>query len=207
MLRYAGPFVFLASIPLFYYAIAPAAPIATVGLLLAALIGAEFVSERGQAPTVAAKSFGYRTLLHIYIPLQLIVTLWAIHVASQATALGVASLALSIGVTTGVFGMLAAHEMIHSKSRAERLLGVAMLSGMVYRHFRIAHVHGHHRWAGTERDSATARPEESFYAFFPRTIIGQFMEAYRFECVRNRGRRFGVLANRAVQDVTIAAAL
>ncbi len=190
MIRYAGPVVLLATVPIFYYAIAPGAPIGTVGILLAVLIGAEFVSTRGQVPSIDTKSSDYRSLLHVYIPLQLSVTFWAIGVASHTSALDAASLALAVGVTTGVFGMLAAHEMIHSKSPFERKLGLVMLSAMSYRHFRIAHVHGHHRWAGTERDSATALPGESFYAFFPRTVAGQFKEAYRFERMRCRVHQF-----------------
>jgi alkane 1-monooxygenase len=201
MIRYAGPVILLATVPLFYYAIAPGASIATVGILLAVLIGAEFVSARGQVPFIDAKSSDYRSLLHAYIPLQLSVTAWAIGVASHTSALDAASLALAVGVTTGVFGMLAAHEMIHSKSPFERKLGLVMLSGMSYRHFRIAHVHGHHRWAGTERNSATALSGESFYAFFPRTVAGQFKEAYLFERMRYRVHQFSFFANRVVQDI------
>ena len=139
--------------------------------------------------------------MHVHIPLQLSVTGWAIGVASHTPGLGVAGLAFAVGVTTGVFGMLAAHEMIHSKSGIERMLGLLMLSGMTYRHFRIAHVHGHHRWADTERDSATARTGESFYAFLPRTVVGQFAEAYCFERVRCRVHGFLFFANRVIQDI------
>jgi alkane 1-monooxygenase len=59
---------------------------------------------------------------------------------------------------------------------------------MTYRHFRIAHIHGHHRWAGTGKDAATARLGESFYRFLLRTLKGQFQEAWRFE-QRRGGRR------------------
>lgn len=201
MLRYAGPIVLLATVPFFYYAIEPSASIATVGILLAVLIGAEFVSKRGDVPIISTKLSGYRALLHIYIPLQLGLTVWATGAATHSSGLTIASLAFAVGVTSGVFGMLAAHEMIHSKSRSERILGLMMLSGMAYRHFRIAHVHGHHRWAGTERDSATARAGESLYAFLPRTVMGQFVEAYCFERMRCRVRRFSIFANRVIHDI------
>jgi hypothetical protein len=46
MVRYAGPFPFAISIPAFFYALGPTAPLATVGLLMATLIGAEFLSPR-----------------------------------------------------------------------------------------------------------------------------------------------------------------
>ena len=116
--------------------------------------------------------------------------------------LGFVSLAVAAGITTGVFGMLVAHEMAHSKSRGERRLAAVMLSGMLYRHFRIAHVHVHHRWAATEHDSATARLGEGFYAFLARTVPGQFLEAWRFE--RRRCGEKPAYANRAISDIAVS---
>ena len=110
-----------------------------------------------------------------------------------------AGLTLSIGITTGVFGMLAAHELVHSRSRGERILGAVMLTGMTYRHFRIAHVHVHHRYAATLKDSATARLGEGFYAFLLRTLPGQFLESWRFERQRCSGRAF--LTSRIAVDI------
>jgi alkane 1-monooxygenase len=136
------------------------------------------------------------------VPLQLAATVWAVNEAAHTSALGFASLLLAIGVTTGVFGMLAAHELVHGKSKSGRVLGTVMLTGMCYRHFRIAHLHGHHRYAGTARDSATARLGEGFYAFLLRTVAGQFREAWQHERLRSKGR---VLANRAYGDLAIMA--
>ena len=199
MLLYGGPFLLLASIPAFFYALGPAGPLLTIGLLLAALIGAEFVGSRGDVIRGASNPGRYRILFYIYVPLQLASIIWAIGVSTHTTALGVVSLILSVGIATGVFGMLAAHELVHSRSRGERILGGVMLSGMAYRHFRIAHVHFHHRFAATDRDSATARLGEGFYAFLIRTVSGQFVEAWHFERTRPGAR--SLLANRAASDL------
>jgi alkane 1-monooxygenase len=155
MIRYAGPFLLLASIPVFFYAVGPAGPFATIIALLCALVGADYLSPRGHVLKGNTAHLWFRLLPRLYIPLQLCVIVWAIDAAARTSTAGVVSLILSVGLTTGVFGMLAAHEMVHSKSKLEHTLGTAMLSGMTYRHFRIAHVHGHHRWAATPRDSAT----------------------------------------------------
>ncbi len=101
---------------------------------------------------------------NLYVPVQLGVITWAVVLARGSNGWSFAALALSVGVTTGVFGVLAAHELVHGHHRAERFLGLLMLTGMSYRHFRIAHIFGHHRFAATERDAATARLGESFYA-------------------------------------------
>jgi alkane 1-monooxygenase len=199
MLLYSGPFLLLASIPTFFYLLGSAGPLLMVGLLLAALIGAEFISARGNVIRGASNPGRYRVLFYFYVPLQIASIAWAIDVSAQTSVLGIVSLILSIGIATGVFGMLAAHELVHSRNRRERALGGAMLSAMAYRHFRIAHVHFHHRFAATERDSATARLGEGFYAFLIRTVSGQFLEAWRFERTRPGARSF--FANRAVKDI------
>jgi alkane 1-monooxygenase len=205
MILYAGPFLLWASIPAFFYALGPAGPLATIALLLVALIGAEFVAPRGDVLESGSPPRRYRMLFYVFVPLQLLSIAWAIDAVTRTSALGSVSLALAVGITTGVFGMLAAHELVHSRSRGERILGGIMLSGMMYRHFRIAHVHFHHRYAATEQDSATARLGEGFYAFLLRTVPGQFAEAWKFE--RARVRKPSLFANRAGNDVAIALAI
>ncbi len=196
-IRFAGPFVFALSIPALYYLVGPYAPFLTVAALLAALVGAELVSSRGEGPAVAEDARLFRVLPNLYVPVQLAVIAWAVVVARGSDAAGFAALALSVGVTTGVFGVLAAHELVHGHDRAERFLGLLMLTGMSYRHFRIAHIYGHHRYAATERDAASARLGESFYAFLPRTVVMQFAEAWVFET-----QRAGTLwDNRVARDV------
>jgi alkane 1-monooxygenase len=204
MFVYLGPLLVLASVPAFYVALGPAGPILTIALLLFFLIGAEAVSPRGRPPAAKRAPAIYRALPVIYVPLQLLAIVWAIDAASRATALGFVCLLLAIGVTTGVFGMLCAHELVHGKSRAGRVWGGLMLTGMCYRHFRIAHLYGHHRYAGTDRDSATARLGEGYYAFLLRTVAGQFGEAWRHEVLRSKGR---LLANRVAADLVLMVVL
>ncbi|HWA91381.1 MAG TPA: alkane 1-monooxygenase [Rhizomicrobium sp.] len=202
MVLYAGPFLLLASIPAFFYGFGWAGPLLTIALLLAALIGAEFVTPRGDVLKAGFGPANFRTLFYLYVPLQLASVVWATALSTRIGTAGFVCLVLSVGIATGVFGMLAAHELVHSKSKPERVLGAAMLSGMLYRHFRIAHVHVHHRFAATDRDSATARLGEGFYAFLLRTLPGQFREAWAFEKLR-----CGKVANsRIAVDVAVALA-
>ncbi len=207
MLRYCGPFAFLASIPVFFYALGGCSPFATVALLLVALIAAEWLAPRGDTVREAIPPERFRLLPLLYIPLQIAVTAWALVVAADPHLPPVvfASLVLSVGVTSGVFGVLAAHEMAHSANRRHRALGAAMLTAMTYRQFRIAHIYGHHRWAGTEHDAATARGGEGFYTFLFRTVAGQFVEAWRFEERRRAVRGRPLLANRVLLDAIVTA--
>jgi alkane 1-monooxygenase len=204
-LRFCGALLFIASIPLLYYVVGGAAPLVTFFLIPVILIGADFAVPRSLDVRGLGRGRHFRLAPYLYIPAQAAVTVWGVIVV---TGIGVApgtfiSLALAIGICAGVFGMLAAHEMIHSHSSVERALGLTMLTAMSYRHFRVAHIHGHHRYAATERDAATARLAESFYAFLARTVARQFLDAWQFETARRKVSKAGILANRVFRDVAL----
>ncbi|MGN6515278.1 MAG: alkane 1-monooxygenase [Rhizomicrobium sp.] len=204
MIRYAGAFLFSGAIPLLHR-LHPVAPLLILPAILVLLLGSELLARRGAVPAALRGQATYRALPILYIGAQLALIAWAALAASRADNSGFAALVLSVGLTTGVFGMLSAHEMVHSKDRGERFWGALMLTGMTYRHFRVAHIFGHHRWAATERDAATARLSESFYAFLVRTVPAQFIEAWRFETMRCRSKDFPQLRNRVNRDVAVSA--
>jgi alkane 1-monooxygenase len=127
----------------------------------------------------------------------------------STTLIEAVGLALSVGVTTGVFGFVAAHEMIHSRDRRERALGLALLASVFYMHFRIAHVYGHHRRAATFEDPASARYGEGLYAFLVRSVSGQLREAWVFEAQRRQRKNRPVIGvgNRVIGYLAIEALL
>lgn len=204
MIRYACAFLLSGAIPLLH-GLNPAAPLLIPLVILILLLGSEILARRGAVPVALRNPASYRALPILYIPAQLALIGWATLEASRTNALGFAALALPTGLTTGIFGMLTAHEMVHSKDRRERFWGALMLTGMTYRHFRVAHIYGHHRWAATDRDAATARLSESFYAFLIRAVPAQFAQAWRFEQVRCRDKRWPWLRNRVNRDVAVSA--
>jgi alkane 1-monooxygenase len=209
-IRYLTPFAFLALLPLggwlggaWTFLAAAATPLCLATLDTA--LGKE-PEPAGQATGPAA-----RWLPRIYILLQLAATAWAAAwVARPATSLlEAAGLAIAAGVTTGVFGFVAAHEMVHSRDSRERALGLALLGSVFYMHFRIAHVYGHHRRAATFEDPASARLGEGLYAFLARSVAGQFREAWAFEVQRRRrsGRPTIGIGNRMIGYIAIEASL
>jgi alkane 1-monooxygenase len=184
-IRYLTPFVFLALLPLgawlgggWTFLAAAATPLGLMSLDVA--LGKE---RRGKQPGAGSAP---RWFPKAYIALQLAATAGvATFVASAGTTpLEEAGLIASTGVTTGVFGFVAAHEMIHSARPRERALGLLLLGTVFYMHFRIAHVYGHHRRAATAEDPASARLGEALYSFLPRTVAGQFRESWQFEAQR-----------------------
>jgi alkane 1-monooxygenase len=207
-LAYAAPFLFLGTAPAGFL-LHGAAAFLTLAVTPIALCGldAAFGAETRVAgrPEAAA----YRLLPWLYIAAQLAVTVWATLMAAdpRTSRLQALGLTLSVGVTAGVFGIVAAHEMVHSRSGLERAWGLTMLAGVGYMHFRIAHIHGHYRRAATQQDPATARRGESAYGFLARTVVGQAREAWAFEADRLRRRGRGALGpgNRMLQYLAVEA--
>lgn len=206
--RYLTPFAFLALLPLggwlgggWTFAAAIATPLCLVG----------FDAALGEDEAVARPGSGSipRWVPRIYILLQLLATAWAAAIVARPDTglLEAAGLALSTGVTTGVFGFVAAHEMVHSRSSRERALGLALLGTAFYMHFRIAHVYGHHRRAATLEDPASARLGEGLYAFLLRSVAGQVREVWTLEAQRCRraGRAAIGPGNRMVMYLGIEA--
>src|ERR1700722_3896457 len=180
--KYWSPFGFLALVPLGYWLGGPWTFL-LLGALPLALAGGDWLLGAEPPRVSDTAPLGHRLLPWLYVPLQLIEIVWAGWIVAQpstdlVTAIG---LTLSTGLAAGVFGFLAAHEMVHSRHSSERALGLAMLVGVLYMPFAIAHVHGHHRRPATREDPATARRGESLYAFWIRSVMGQAREAWAFE--------------------------
>jgi alkane 1-monooxygenase len=198
--KYSIPFFFLAMVPLGFGLGGAWSFLAVVLLPLAMTFGDVAFGEDAGARDGAR--FAHRLLVWLYIPLQVALTGWAAaQIFSGAlTSVEAAGLTASLGVTAGIFGFIAAHEMVHSPQRSERVLGLLMLASVLYMQFRIAHIYGHHRRAATREDPASARQGESAYHFVPRSAAGQMREAWAFEAarLRLRGERAFSLRNRVL---------
>jgi alkane 1-monooxygenase len=161
----------------------------------------------------------YLGLLHGLALLQLVGIFLLVQMASQLTWGSPAEWGVSLanliamrivtGTTSCCSGIALAHELIHRRGRWLRGLGRVLLWTVLYDHFTVAHVCGHHRHAATRRDYATARQGESFAQFWRRSVPGQWGEAWRHECARLRAkpvlRRW--LGNRLVQGSAIQGTL
>jgi alkane 1-monooxygenase len=194
-LGYALPFLFLATVPAGFW-LGGGWAFLTAGVLPIAICGFDgllgFDADWAGDPD---KGF-YRLLPWLYIPAQLAVTLWAaVMVARPETSLvDIIGLTISVGLTSGIFGMLAAHEMVHSPKATERGLGLVHLATCGYMQFRIAHIHGHHVHGATPDDPASARRGETAYGFVVRSAVGQAREAWMFEAERLRRRSGAVFS-------------
>lgn len=91
---------------------------------------------------------------------------------------------LLVNSSSGYSGIVVAHELVHRRERHMRWLGRLLLGSVLYDHFAVEHVRGHHARVGTPEDPATARFGESYQAFFRRTVPAQLRSAWRLESHR-----------------------
>jgi alkane 1-monooxygenase len=96
---------------------------------------------------------------------------------------------LSIGIVLGSTGINVSHELGHRSGKLEQFFAKAGLLLALYQHFFIEHNRGHHKNVSTDADPATARKNEMVYTFFFRSIIGQYIDAWKLE--NDRLRRDG----------------
>ncbi len=135
--------------------------------------------------------FWYKLITWIWLPIQLIAVFTALWWVTRTNHLnpreGIA-LMMGMGVISGAIGIVYAHELMHQKSLWERRLGEWLMSSVLYGHFVTEHLSVHHTHVATPKDPATARYNESFYAFFPRVLIGSFRSAWGVEADKMRKR-------------------
>ncbi len=100
---------------------------------------------------------------------------WAVTLLPRVLALPtihVIGFVMSLGMVGGILAINVGHELIHRNNKAERFLGGVLLASVCYGVFKVEHVRGHHLRVGTADDPATARLNETAYAFVPRAIFG-----------------------------------
>jgi alkane 1-monooxygenase len=170
------------------------------GPLLDAMCGQ---AERPRPPRVSGLPF--QRLLYVHAVLQFATVgalLWRASVDGSAwTTLGAA---LSTGMSSGVSGIIVAHELGHTKPRSfSWWVGRLNLLSVLYLHFTTEHNHTHHRLVSTPDDPASARRGESLWRFVARTIPGQFVDALGIEARKGRSG----LANRVARGMLLQIAV
>lgn len=128
----------------------------------------------------------YSWILYAHLPVQilLIFYLGATWNHSQAHPMVRLGWILSVILSTGGIGITVAHELIHRRTLAERWIGRWILMSVLYMHFAIEHVRGHHALVATDQDPASAPQGMSVYRFMLGTVPGQWRSAWRLEAKR-----------------------
>lgn len=86
---------------------------------------------------------------------------------------------ISMGILCGTFGINVGHELGHRKSRFEQFLAKSLLLTSLYTHFFIEHNKGHHAHVASDQDPSTAALGQSIYSFWPQTVFGTYVKAWK----------------------------
>jgi alkane 1-monooxygenase len=133
--------------------------------------------------TPHADLFWYRLITIIWAPIQFAVIFGAIYFVTQVELRTgeFIGLAISVGILSGSFGIVYAHELMHQRPAFERHLGDILMCMALYGHFRSEHLLVHHKYVATPKDTVTARYNEGFHRFIKRVIVDGVPSAWNAE--------------------------
>ncbi len=125
----------------------------------------------------------YDLLIWALVPFQWLVMLIYLHRVNDSSLQGweLTGMVLSMGLMCGIVGINVGHELGHRSSPTEQLLAKILLLSSLYMHFFIEHNRGHHKRVGTPDDPASARINESLYAFWIRSVFMGYRSAWKLE--------------------------
>ena len=152
----------------------------------------------------------YSWVLYAYVPIQIAVTIGGAVMIAMVDMpwYDMVGLAISVGVINGI-AINTAHELGHKKDKLDRWLARISLAPTFYGHFYVEHNRGHHKNVATPEDPATSRFGESFWAFWPRTVIGSLRSGWELEAERLKRFNKGVWSfdNENLQSWAMSAVL
>lgn len=140
--------------------------------------------ENADPQTSEADLTWYNALTIVWVPAQFVTLfglIWYVSDADHLSVLEKLMVFFGVGVITGTIGINYSHELMHQRSRLERVLADLLLAMVLYSHFRSEHLLVHHRYVGTPRDPVTARYNEGFLRFYPRVLKQCLLSAFRAE--------------------------
>ncbi len=135
----------------------------------------------------------YDGLLYLNLPIVYALVGWTAFVfyKENLSALETVGLVFSLGVALGTNGINVAHELGHRKNRLEKTIAKALLLPSFYMHFFVEHNWGHHTYAATKEDPATAKYQQTVYGFWLSSVCRQYANAWKIQGERNREKGSG----------------
>ncbi|MCU4412570.1 alkane 1-monooxygenase [Acinetobacter sp. WU_MDCI_Axc73] len=150
----------------------------------------------------------YAALVKSFIPIQYAANIYACYIVSrkETSFIDKILLGISMGAINGI-AINTAHELSHKQDRIDHLLSHMALVPTGYNHFRVEHPYGHHKRAATPEDPASSQMGETFYEFWPRTVLGSLKSAIEIEThrLKRKGKRFWSKDNELLQGWTMSA--
>jgi len=185
---------------------------AFIALVVAHVLADRFAPVSREAPIEGEPAWLYDGLLNLLGILQLVNVVLVcrmigmVELTTAAGALDLIAATVLVGTSSGLSGIVVAHELMHRPQAGKQLLSRFIMGSVFYEHFFTEHIRGHHVNIGKHEDGATARYGETFKEFWLRTVPAQFRSAWNIEVKRNGLEGVPVLHarqlhNRVVQGI------
>jgi alkane 1-monooxygenase len=125
----------------------------------------------------------YDILVWGVVPLQFAIMFFFLNRVSDTSISWweITGMIFAFGISCGVLGINAAHELGHRNTWYEHLMSKMLLTTSLYLHFFIEHNRGHHKNVSTDEDPASSRYGEVIYAFFIRSVRDGWLSAWHIE--------------------------
>lgn len=130
------------------------------------------------------EAFYYRFVTYVWTYMQVAFIGWSCYAIATGQLNSITAwigFTAGVALVTGGIGITVAHELGHKKAALERFYSKVLLMTVCYMHFYIEHNRGHHVLVATPEDPATAKKNESFYAFWVRSVFTGYAHAWRLE--------------------------
>lgn len=150
--------------------------------LLDALVGKDRQNVSHTAYETVLNDHYFDVLVYSFVYLHYGLLVWGAYILTtgQLTGIQAFRLMLSIGLFAGTIINIA-HELGHRSSKTAQFHAKMALASVSYMHFFIEHNRGHHVHVATPLDPATARKNQSLYAFWWQTLVGSYRSAWQIE--------------------------
>jgi len=137
---------------------------------------------------VVKKDKAYDYLLYLTYPIQYATLVFFLYRISftQIAFYERIGMIITFGISCGILGINAAHELGHRSGRWEKWMAKQLLLSTQYMHFFIEHNRGHHKNVSTDADPASAKYGEWLYVFWARSIFFSYLDAWKLEADRMR---------------------
>ena len=148
----------------------------------------------------------YRILLHVSVPLfwlALLTSAWMVG-TQDLPWWAILAITVSAGYTSRT-AITVGHELGHKPNKTDKFFALMANAVSGYGHFCVEHNRGHHTWVATPEDPASARFNESVYAFARRELPGALKRGFEHERERmnKKGLSFWHWRNETLQGYAV----
>lgn len=135
-----------------------------------------------------SEKYFFDVLLYLNLPIVYGILSFALLQLSihHLSAFETVGLIFSVGIILGSNGINVAHELGHREHKFAKWAAKLLLLPSFYTHFTLEHNYGHHVSVSTPEDPATARFKENVYAFWLRSVTGQYQNAWKLQIKLNQ---------------------